>query len=385
MPDLSSFLSSSGFQSGLGLLGGLLARRDIRRGINNVNDLAAFNPFDAAIGGAGRFGFGDSGGFFQLDPILRGVQGGLGGVIPGLFAGGLADQLGPALGSGGGVAGAADAANTALGMSANPFFDRQTFANTAANVSGIGNVLAGNVAAGPVDTSGGAQAGLFGQGFANMLQSANTDDLVRARFEAANALAQPGEQLATNRFLDREFQLTGGATTGAGQRGGEFLQAQLAAQNQRLLDAQQLGITEAQRLGNLGIAQIGQGAGLLGQNLGFFNQNVQNALGAAGLSGQLEGQGFSQMLSALQNTQSAGTQRLSNMLNLFNAQQGAFSNALGLGIQGVGALTDIGQLGIGGILGLLNAEANRIGATGQHANAIAQLSDSSAGFLGGLF
>ena len=54
-----------------------------------------------------------------------------------------------------------------------------------------------------------------------------------------------------------------------------------------------------------------------------------------------------------------------------------------------GAISGMDQLGLQGILGLLNAEANRIGATGMHAQGLGQIGQSRgglfSGLLGGLF
>ena len=385
MPGLADFIGGPTFGAIGGLLGGLFGNSQIQSGISDIQGLAQFNPQNAGVQGLGSFGFGPGGGGFQMDQGLQNVQGGLGGMLGQLFQGGTAGQLSGALGNQGGIGGAVDQSNSALQQQANPFFNQANFANNQANMSGLGNMFAGNVAQGPQDQSGGAMQGLFGQGFQNLQSAGNVGGLIQQNLDASNALAQPGEQLATNRFLDREFTLTGGATSGSGQRGGEFLQAQLAAQNQRVMNAQQLGLQQSQQMGQLGLGQTGQGAGLLGQNLGFFNQQANQAGQFGQLANQGEAQGFQQMLQSLQGNQSAGTQRLQNMLGLFNAQTGAAQGAQQLGIQGAGQFADIGNLGLEGILGLLNAEANRVGATGLHAQAIGQASSNSGGLLGGLF
>ena len=386
MPNkLGAFLGGPTFGAIGGLLGGLFGNSQIQSGISDIQGLAQFNPQNASIGGLGNFAQTNGGSGFQLDPALQGANQQIGGMLPGLFGGGMAGQLTGAMQDQGGITGATNQMNTALSQQANPFYNQANFANTQQNMSGLGNMFANNVAQGPQDQSGGAMAGLFGQGFQNLQQAGDVQGLVQQNFDAANAMAQPGEQLATNRFLDREFQLTGGATSGSGQRGGEFLQAQLGAQNQRLMNAQQLGLQQSGQMGQLGLGQTGQGAGLMGQNLGFFNQQANQAGQFGQIANQGESQGFQQILQALQGNQSAGTQRLSNMLGLFGAQQGAATDAIGLGLQGVGAMQETGALGLQGVLGLLNAEANRIGATGMHAQAIGQSSSNSGGLLGGLF
>jgi hypothetical protein len=367
------------------LLGGLFANNQLSQGIDNIQGLAEFNPQNAAVGGLGQFGFGDQGASFQLDPALQAAQQGISGMLPGLLQGGLANQLNPAMASQGGIGAAANQANLGFMQQAQGMFNPAMFGQTAGNIGGLGNFFAQQAAQGPQDQFGGAATNLFNQGFQNLQQAGNVGGLIQQNLDAANALAAPGEQQATNRFLDREFSLTGGATSGSGQRGGEFLQAQLAAGNQRVLNAQQFGSQEAARLGQLGLGQFGAGAGMVAQNLNFAGQQAGQAADFAGLGLGTEAQGFGQNIEALTTNQSAGERRLQNMLGLFGAQQGAFEGGVGLGLQGIGEQRAIGELGLQGILGLLNAEANRISGTQGHANAIAGLSADKGGLLGGLF
>lgn len=370
-----SFFSALG-----GLAGGLVGALTAGSGIKDIKKMAEFNPWQGTIGGLGSFG---PGGFSQ-NPMFAGLQNQLAGAIPGYLQGGLSGLLSNAWATGD-MNGAMTQANQALQQQANPFYNQANFANNMANISGLGNMFAGNVAQGPQDMTGGNMANLFGQGQANLAQAGNLGGLVSQYNQQLNDLAAPGEQRAFNRFMDNEFQLTGGATTGAGQRGGEFMQAQMQAANQRGLMAQQFGQSEAQRLGQLGLGQMAQGAGLLGQNLGFFGDQAQRAaqFGQLGMAG--EAQGFDQLLRALQANQAGGSQRLQNMLSLFGAQADAYQGAGALGIQGLGAYGDLSRIGLEGQLGLLNAEASRITGTGYHSQALSGLRQQQGGFLSGLF
>jgi hypothetical protein len=310
----------------------------------------------------GNFQLGAGGGAFGLDPFLAGAQSSIGSLIPGLLGGGQFfndPSLQNALASGGGIAGAADAATSALNQQANPFFDQQSFANNFANVSGLGNIFANRVAQGPQDFSGGAFANLLQGGQDALASAGDVSGIIQQNLDASRALAQPFEQDLVNHFANREFSATRGATTGAANRQFDLQNSLLQADQQRILNAQGIGLQAQNQLTNLGLGSLGQAQGFLGQNLGQFNTEAGLASGFAGLLGNLEGQGFSQQLSALQNNQQAGNQRLINALNLFNTQTGAFGDAFGQGLGGIGALTDIGGLGLQGVLGLLNAEANR--------------------------
>jgi hypothetical protein len=250
---------------------------------------------------------------------------------------------------------------------------------------GLSNLFAQQTAQGPQDFSGGAQGGLFGAGFNAINQAGNVSGLVQQNLDASNALARPGEDRLINRFNNQEFLRTGGATSGAQERQGQLFDSLFGAQNQRVLSAQQTGLQAQQQLGQFGLGATGQGAGLLGQNLSQFNQGA----GFANLFGQgaqgVEGQAFGQGLQSLQQNQSAGQQRLSNAMNLFGLGNQTFGQNFGLGLQAQGSLTDRDQMFANLFLGQQNAAANRIGATGLHAGALAENTRNQGGFLSNLF
>ena len=366
-----------------GIASGLFGAGSAQAGMGDIQDMAAFNPWSGSIGGLGQFGmnnghftFGSkgstSGRLMPEGPCVLVVSGGMAGMLQNPWATG-------------DMTGAVSQMSNALSQQASPFYNQAAFNQNLGNVNQLGNMFAQQVGMGPQDMTNGAMGNMFGMGQQNMQQAGNLGGLVSQYNQQLNELAAPAEQKAFNRFMDNEFQLTGGATSGAGQRGGEFAQAQAQAANQRGLMAQQFGQSEAARLGQLGLGQMGQGAGLLGQNLGFFGDQANRAQGFAGLGMQGEGQGFGQMLGALNQNQSAGTQRINNMMSIFGGMGDQYLGALGLAPQMTRGLTDIGGLGLQGILGLLNAEAGRVQGTGYHSQAMAGLAGQRGGFLSGLF
>lgn len=370
-----------------GLLSGLLGNSQIEEAQGQVQDLSQFNPFQGNIGGLGSFGFANGRGSLQLDPGLQQSQAGLASILPGLLGGGFsgANDLQQGRQVGGGIGGAAGFAQQQNNQLANPFFNQSSFANNMQNIGGLGNIFANNVAGGPQDFSGGAFGNLLQGGQNNLAQAGNTSGLVQQNLDASRALAQPFEQNLINNFRNSEFSATRGATSGSGTREDNVIRQLGIADNQRIANAQGLGLQNQQQLGQIGLGQLGQAQGFLGQNLGQFNQNVGAAQGFGQLGAGLENQGFLQQLQALGQNQSAGNNRLQNALSIFNTQTGAFNDSVGLGLGGIGQQTGIGELGLQGVLGLLNAEANRIGATQGHAQALGQLGSASGGFLSGLF
>jgi hypothetical protein len=365
------------------LLGGLGGNAQLQQGIDQIQGNIAFNPFQGNIGGAGSFGpqgFNPSGALQQGASQLGGLQQQFAG---GGFAGNQGFQN--ALQQGGGINSAVNQANQAFGQQANPFFNQSGFAQNMQNISGLGNIFAQNAAAGPQDLSGGAQGSLFQQGLGNLQQAGNVGGLIDQNLASSRALAQPGEQNLVNQFANREFSATRGATTGAANR--QFgLQNSLAlADQQRVLSAQQFGQSEAQRLGQLGLGQIGQGSGLLGQNLQGFGQQGQLANQFAQLGLQGEGQGFGQNLQSLGFNSQQGQGRVQQALGLLGFGQNALEGSAGASSGLFNSQLGLGELGVQGQTGFLNAEANRIGATGLSNQAIAQLSADQGGLLGGLF
>lgn len=380
---IGSFLGGPTFGAISGLLGGLFGNQQLQQGIDQIQGNIAFNPFQGSIGGAGSFG--PQG--FNPSPNLQAGAGTLGQLLGQFGGGGFAGDQGfqAALGQGGGILGAISQANLAQGQQANPFFNQQQFAANQQNIGGLGNIFAQNAAAGPQDLSGGAQNSLFQQGLGNLSQAGNVGGLINQNLAASRALAAPGENNLINQFANREFSATRGATTGSANRQFDLQNSLALADQQRVLNAQQFGQSEAQRLGQLGLGQIGQGTGLLGQNLAGFGQQGQLANQFAQLGLQGEGQGFNQALQALGFNSQQGQSRVQNALSLLGFGQNALQGSAGAANQLFGGLLGLGELGVQGQTGFLNAEANRIGATGLSNQAIADLSASSGGLLGGLF
>jgi len=123
----------------------------------------------------------------------------------------------------------------------------------------------------------------------------------------------------------------------------------------------------------------------LGQNLGQFNQNTNfaNQFGQAAQGN--EQQQFMQMLQAMGQNQSAGQTRLTNSMNLFGLGRDTQNTAFNQGLAGQGALNANDQMFANMWLGQQNADANRIGATGLHSQALAGMSQAQAGASGGFF
>ena len=375
----------SQFAGGLGgltnsLLGGFLGNNALQGSMDDINSLAQSNP--QGFIGPGGFGIQENGnvtqgaGQNQLSAMLQqqtgaGLQGGLfndprfqqafqGNDIQGALQGAQGNPQ--AQGSfGGGLQGLFSGAQ-------NQF-----------------NQLGSQLGQGVTDQSGGLMQQLFGMGIGNQQQAGNISGLVQQNLDAANALAAPGEQRAINSFANNEFLRTGGGTSGAGQRQADLQQNLLNANNQRVQNAQGLGLQAQQQLGQLGLGQSGQASGLLGQNIGAFGQLGQMAQGFGGLANQSNMSGFQQALQANQQNQTAGNQRLQNAMGIFGLGSQTQNQGFNQGIAGQSALTGRDQLFSNLFLGQQNADANRIGATGMHAQALGQLGQTQGGFLGGLF
>lgn len=369
--------------SGLGgLLGfGANARENAQlRG--DITDLTQFNP--SSFNGGG-FGVNPANGNVFMDQLNQALRGGAGaGALAG-FGGGLFNNQSLQEGLGGlDFGGAISGVNNAFGQQASPFFNQGTFNQNAGNVSALGNMFASNVAGGPQDFSGGLQSSLFGQGAGNLSAAGDQSALFNQSLATQRAAAQPQQDRLFNRLQDRLFA-TGqlGSTGGSQQLEGFFNaanQQDLGFQNNAFGQAQQ----QQQFLAGLGQNQIGLGQNFLGQNLGQFNQNAGLAAQFAGLGGQLEGQGFGQQLGALQQNQAGAAGRLQNMQGLLGFGAGLQNQGFTQGLQGGGFLLDQAGFGRDTLINLLNAEANRIGATGLHAQALGSLGGSgSGGFLSG--
>ena len=207
---------------------------------------------------------------------------------------------------------------------------------------------------------GGQVNNMFSQGNANLGRAGDVSGLVAQNLSASRALAEPFETDMRNNFFDSEFGKTLGATTGSGRRGAAFADSLFRADQNRVLGAQQLGQQQQQFFGNLGQQQIGQGF--------------------AG-----EGQGFQQQLQSLQQNQTAGQTRLGNAMGLFGLGRDTQQSQFGLGLQSQQANLAQNQFLQNMMLGLLNADANRIGAQSGFAQPIGQLGSNQSAQTGGFF
>lgn len=377
---LSSLMGGLG-----GLFGGIANNREVAQTRSDINRMGSFGDQTGSLGFGEAFVGADGRNDFRWSPEQQALQG--------LLQGGNAQMLGGGLFNNAGfqnafnqndIAGALGQAQGSLQqqMSGNAFGGLGGLYNQAGGLSGM---FANQTAQGPQDLTGGLQGQLFNQGFGNQLAAGDQSALFNQSLNTQRAAATNGGLLDTaiNKFRDAGFA-TGRANTSAGARDQEgFLnsiaQQDLGFQNNAFGQAQQ----QQNFLGNLGSQQIGQGAGLLGQNLGQFNQGANFANMFGNQAQGMEGQGFAQMLQALQQNQSAGNQRLQNAQGLFGLGQNTLASSIGLGQAGFGANLDAQNLALQTILGMRGAENDRIQATGQHSDALANVQDSSGGGIGG--
>jgi hypothetical protein len=439
----------------LSLIGGRTANNTLSNNRNDMLRLAQQNPLSfqsgagSLIGGPGGGVFTASAGQAAQDQALQdAISQQLGG--GGLFnqpdfqqalgqnnlSGALGDQnaalqqlfqgqggLGGAIGSAGGAFGdftsrAQGGVQDLTGQQAGLFGQGQNFFGQGQNFLGAGTGLTNQAQGG----FGQAQ-GIFGNAQGLFNQAANTSGLVQQNLDASRALAAPFEQRQQQAAQESIFGRTRGATTGGRQEFADILNSQNMADQQRIQNAQQLGLQEqnqigalgqglgqigfgfnanASGLGNLGaglqqtgiglnqqgLGAIGAGTDIFGNNIAAQGQNIQGAGMFGNLLQSLQGSQFGQDLGAAQFNQGSGQQRLQNAMAMFglgNTQANTgFQNAL----RGIGAQQ--GQQGLINslFLGAQNADANRINAQGQFSNALSNTAvnqaDNQQGFFGGL-
>jgi len=370
---------------GVSLAGGMMANKTLAGGQNMIKDMTAFNPTNMSGSPMGSWATSHGTNYFTPSNQFSGLASGLGTAGAGLLGGGLYNdpQLQQAL-AGMNLPGHYQDAQQGLMQQAFSNYNAPMFQQGMGNMSQLGNQAAGIAGMGPQDTSGGMQQGLFQGGAQNLMQAGNTSGLVQQQLDASRALAQPGEDRLFNKVQDRLFAQGRMGTTGGSQEFGEAINQIGMADQQRIMNAQQLGMQNQQQLGQLGLGQMQAGTGLMGQNWQNWMGAGQNAQGFAGQLGQMEGQGFNQNLQALQQNQTAGQNRLQNAMGLFGMGRQTLEGQAGLGGTLANAYTGLMGLPMQGTLGLLNAEANRIGATGMHAQALGQGAQAQGGLLGGL-
>ena len=297
-------------------------------------------PLGGLLGGLGGFfgaqsgldqARGDIQGLSQFDP--RGFSGAGGNLSFG--QGGDANfQLTPQQQMLSQMSGGVGAQGFAGGLFNDPNFARAFQGN---NIQGAFNQAqaVGNFGAG----------GLAGLGFGALQGAQDQSGLIQSTFDQLQGLAQPGENQAANRLLDSQFSRFGGGDTSglAGERAQQANQF-LTNADSRALQATQFGLQNQQAQRQFGLGAVGQG---FGQATTAGQNRLQNSMNLFGLGSQVQGQGIQQGFQA----QNAGINQMQAVLQA--------------------------------ILGSQNAESNRIGATGQHAQALGQLGQAQGGLLGG--
>lgn len=365
------------------LAGGLLSNNSLSNTRRDVKNLTKFRPQDFM--GSGGFGISEDGNVSlgadqeALMQLLTQASGGQ--LAGGLFNDGAFQN---AFGNND-IQGSLNQAQSGLQQQAGPsaFGGLGGLFGQSNNLaSGFANSLSG----GPQDQTNGLQQNLFNTGFGNQQQSTDQQGLFNQSLATQRAAASGGLlDQAINKLENNQFSTGRAGTTGGAQQTEAFLnslaQQDLGFQNNAFGQAQQ----QQNFLGNLGTQQINSAQGLLGQNLGQFNQQAQLANMFGQAAGGFENQGFNQALAALQQNQSAGNQRLQNAMGLFGQGADVFNQSFGQGLSGQGMLTGINQNMANLFLGQQNAAANRISATGQHSRSLQQNGSNQAGLLGGLF
>jgi len=259
-----------------------------------------------------------------------------------------------------------------------------------ANLGGAGaNFFGGQAGQGFQDQSGGAQNFLFGQGAGLLNQAGQTSGLVQQNLDASRALAAPFEQRQRLAAENSLFGRTGGATTGSRQEFSDLLNSQNMSDQQRIMNAQQLGLQNQGQLGQLGLGAFGQGTNLFGQNLGLMGQNRLGFQAFAGVGAGAEGQQFGQNLQGAGFNRSSGQMRLNNMTNFFGLGEQTGINRLGAATGAQGSGIDQQTMFNNLFLGGQGAEAGRISAQADFAPSNAQLAaqrgEASQGFFNNLF
>jgi len=369
---------------GASALGGLFgARNDVNAAREDIRNLPGMQGPPSLSGNFGT----SEGGNFQLNPELQGLQTGVAGGAQNMLSGGqFNDPRFQQAFQNNDIAGAFQSQQGLLNqqLGNNVFGGGQQAFNTS---TGLAQGFANQVAGGPQDFSGGLQQGLFNQGFQNQLAAGDQRalfDQSLAQQRAAFAPEAARQQQSVEQSLFSKGMLGAGSTnTGDAFRG--LFEAQ-GAQDFAFQDrANDLAFQQQNFLGNLGSQQLGQGQNFLGQNLGQFNQNVQNFQGLQGLAQGMEGQQFGQNLQALGHNQRAGQQRLADSLGLFQQGSDLFNQSFGLGLQGAGAGLDFGRFGLEGAGMPFNLQANLLEGSSGSAQALNQAGQNSASATGNLF
>lgn len=372
---LGGLFGAAGGMMGMGALND--ARSDIKSMPGMKGPINLWTSLGSAVGSNAQF-----------NPLFQGNQMALGQVAPGLLGGGLFNDpsLRQALGHND-ISGALQQANQAFGQQVGPQA-LGSLQGMFGQANELGNMFAQQAMGGPQDLTGGLQSGLFGQGFANQQAAGNFSGLMNSRLASMRAAAQPEQNRMFNSLQDRLFAQGRLGSTGGSENMralfDSFAQQDLGFQNAAFGQAMQRG----NFLSNLGSQQIAQGSGLLGQNLGQFNQNAAHAQNFMGLGAGLEGQAFNQNLQSVGANQAAGLGRLQAAQGLLGFGGDLFASQFGLGLGAQEGLLGFGDLGLQLAKSPFELQAGLLSGSSGHASALGNLgSDRATGigsFLGGL-
>ncbi len=334
---------AAAIQAAISLYGDHQVQNQLDQGIRKIGNATRFNPV-TATGAFGDFGLDSYRNALTGEKTFRArenqgaqdIRGVLSQMNPMLLAGGLFNDQG-----------FQNAFQTSNAGMAGDFSNAQNALSQQMGGSMFGNL-------------GAMQQGLFGAGSNALMQSQNQNQLIGQNLAASNALAQPFENDLINRTQDRLFAQGRLGSSGGSQEFGNTMGAIMGQGNQRILNAQ-----------NLGLAQQGQ--------------LQQFGLGALGQSQGIERQQFGQNLQALQQNQSAGQNRLQNAMGMFGLGRDTFGQQFGMGLQGQQGQLSQDQFMMNMMMGLLNNETGRIGAMGMTNQALASLYGGGAAETGGMF
>ena len=324
-----------------------------------MSALSGLGKFLPGLGGL--FGYGQSQKFFEQgrDDIrdLPGMQG------PMNLGGSFGSSINGIFMPGGGIA----QAEGLLGQQLGGMFGLPDFSRLQPQAQYADQALQGTV--GPESAALFAAApGLMSGGAANLAAAGDSSALQQAELDIMRQRFAPEAQRTRNQMMDRlhSMGLLGAGTNTQSQSGiVRGTEEALAGQD---LDFQReafaRGLQRQQFLGNLGMQQIGQGAGLIGQ-------------------------GFGQNLQAMSQNQQAALQRLQAAQGLFGQEQDIFAQRQGLGLQGIESMLGLSRFGLDASALPFQLQAGLLGASGHHANALGDIAkaqaDAASGFFGGLF
>ncbi len=373
-------MAENTFGDAIGELGGLFGRQDDRALFTDQQqfnqDQSQSNPFGFQ-GAQGGLAFDGQTGSATMTPeqqaILQQTQGGIGGFLQGAQDPNALQAIQPAFQQQQGVL------NQQLGSSA-----FGGLGGLQQQSQGLAQQFGNQAGQGVQDASQGGQQFLFNQGQNFLQQSGNQNQLIQNQLANLNAVAAPGEARARQNAQESIFARTGGATSGGRDEFAQLLARQDTSRAQRELGASQLGLQQQGQLAQQGFQAFNQGSQLFGQNQNAFGQQIQGANQFGSRAAGLEGQQFGQNLQSQGFNQSAGQNRLQNAMNMFGLQEQTAQNRFNTGLAGQGVLDQQQQTSQDLFLGSLGADAERINAQGEFAQANATLASGAQESGGGI-